>query len=344
MLEASDEITVEPDHIYIIPSNKMLVANDGVLQLTPRPAPDKNVRNLPIDLFFTSLAEVHQSHSIGVVLSGTGSDGTQGSKVIRDHGGLTLAQDGESAGFKEMPQNAMDARVVDFILSPENIPEKILEVISLIKQNGGEGQITKLGHVDEIKQILSLIGVRKGTDFTYYKQTTISRRIYRRMALTKNTVASDYLKLVRADKSELDLLYQDLLIPVTTFFRDNTIYETLVGTIFPLIVKNKDSAGPFRIWVAGCSTGEEAYSMAICFREYFGANPAKVQIFATDLSEPAIAKARSGIYSKNELVEVAPQRLQDFVTKSPKTFTRKRSSTQNKLVRNFLGHWGIAYL
>jgi two-component system, chemotaxis family, CheB/CheR fusion protein len=313
VLEASNDISVEPDHIYIIPSNKMLTANDGVLHLQPRPAPGKNVRNFPIDLFFISLAEVHQSHSIGVVLSGTGSDGTLGLKAIRDNGGLTFAQDEQSAGFREMPRNAVDANVVDFILPPEKITEKLLEVTALIK-NGGEVQNTSQDSVDEVKQILSLLRVRKGTDFTYYRQTTISRRIHRRMALTKSKELSDYLNLLRENKAELDLLHQDLLIPVTTFFRDNKIYDTLIATVFPLIAKNKLHPEPLRIWVAGCSTGEEAYSIAICFKEFFGDKPEKAQIFATDISEPAIAKARSGVYSKSELGELSPQRLQDFFT------------------------------
>ena len=143
---------------------------------------------------------------------------------------------------------------------------------------------------DVFKQILSLLRIRKGTDFTYYKQTTIRRRILRRMALNKNEEPAAYLKYLRENKPEQDVLYQDLLIPVTSFFRDHKSFDNLCETVFPLIVKNKTAGEPIRVWVAGCSTGEEAYSIAICFKEFLGDQ--RVQIFATDISEPAIAKAR----------------------------------------------------
>ncbi|MBK5277439.1 MAG: histidine kinase, partial [Bacteroidia bacterium] len=180
VLEIADDIRVEPNHIYVIPSNKMMVANDGVLQLTPRPALNKTQRNLPIDLFFTSLAEVHQAHAIGVVLSGTASDGTAGLKAIKDHGGITFAQDEESAAFDGMPNSAVQAGVVDFVLPPEQIPLKILEVNKTL---GHESEETTLLKDEEVlRQIISLLRIRKGTDFTYYKQTTIGRRVLRRMA------------------------------------------------------------------------------------------------------------------------------------------------------------------
>jgi two-component system CheB/CheR fusion protein len=324
VLEISDDIKVAPDHIYIIPSNKMMIANDGVLELTPRPAKSKNSlprqfgeRNLPIDLFFTSLAEVHQSHAIGVVLSGTASDGTQGLKAIKDHGGITFAQDEESAAYEGMPHSAVQAGVVDFILPPEKIPQKLQEVINIINGNGHSTENLPIKDEDVFKQILSLLRIRKGTDFTYYKQTTIRRRILRRMAINKNEEPAAYLKFLRDNKTEQDVLYQDLLIPVTGFFRDPKIFDTLCESVFPLIAKNKATGNePIRIWVAGCSTGEEAYSIAICLKEFLGDSPSgfeeKVQIFATDISEPAIAKARAGIYSKTDIEGLTPQRLQKF--------------------------------
>ncbi len=185
VLEISDDMKVAPNHIYIIPSNKMLIANDGVLELSPR-ITKKNERNLPIDIFFSSLAEVHQSHAIGVVLSGTGSDGTKGLKVIKDHGGITFAQDEQSATYEGMPNSAVQAGVVDFILLPEQIPQKVLEITAGIYKS--DDDLKNLPQQDEeiFKQILSLLRLRKGTDFTYYKQTTIRRRILRRMALNKN--------------------------------------------------------------------------------------------------------------------------------------------------------------
>ncbi|MBC7829193.1 MAG: PAS domain-containing protein, partial [Chitinophagaceae bacterium] len=315
--EISDDVKVKPDHIYIIPSNKMLVANDGVLHLSPRPEKGRAERNMPIDLFFTSLAEVHQAHAIGVVLSGTASDGTKGLKAIKDHGGITFAQDEISAAYPGMPTSAIHAGVVDFILPPEKIPTKLLEVTKIID---GKDIDLPPQDADVFKQILTLLRLRKGTDFTYYKQTTICRRILRRMALNKNEQPAAYLTYLRENKPEQDTLYQDLLIPVTSFFRDIKSFENLCQTVFPLIVKNKNNGDPVRVWVAGCSTGEEAYSMAVCFKEFLG-NPSagprqRVQIFATDISEPAITKARTGIYTNSEVAGLTPQRLQEFFTKN----------------------------
>ena len=321
VLEISDDIIVKPDHIYVIPSNKMMVANDGILKLTPRRLDNNKKLNLPIDLFFTSLAEVHQSHAIGVVLSGTASDGTAGLKAIKDHGGITFAQDSQSAEFDSMPNSAVNAGVVDFVLIPDKIPQKISEIVNNL--NGIENEEDELPELDEniIKKIISLLRIRKGTDFTYYKQTTIRRRILRRMVLNKFEQLEDYLKFAQQNKQEIDVLYQDLLIPVTSFFRDADVFNTLCETVFPYALKEKNANEPIRIWIAGCSTGEEVYSIAICFIEFIKeALPEnaekKIQLFATDLSEPAIEKARNGVYSLNELNAVSANRLNDFFTRT----------------------------
>ena len=175
VLEITDDIKVAPNNIYIIPSNKILLANDGVLGLSPRPGPEKNKRNLPIDLFFSSLASVHQSHSLGVVLTGTGNDGTEGLKAIKNKGGTTFAQDEASSEWDDMPRNAVDAGVVDFILPPEEIPKKIIDITSHLHENGNGKKKAGNSHSDEdvFRQILALLRIRKETDFTFYKQTTI---------------------------------------------------------------------------------------------------------------------------------------------------------------------------
>ncbi len=324
VVQTTDDIKVLPNHIYIIPSNKMMEANNGVLQLTPRASRPDNILNHPIDLFFKSLAEVYQSHAIGVVLSGTATDGTKGLKAIKDYGGITFAQDEASAAFEGMPHNAVQAGVVDFILPPEKIPQKLLAIIGITNANGGNDQTLPQQEGNIYKQILSLLRIRKGTDFTYYKQTTIRRRILRRMALNNNEELATYLKFLRDNKPEQDILYQDLLIPVTSFFRDQKVFDNLRESIFPHIVKSNSIADTaasefIRIWVAGCSTGQEAYSIAICFKEFLisegGHAGVKVQIFASDISEPAIAKARMGIYTKTEVEGLSPQRLKDFFTK-----------------------------
>ncbi|MEO6669304.1 MAG: CheR family methyltransferase [Ferruginibacter sp.] len=316
VVEISDDIKVQPDHIYILPSNKMLVANDGVLQLTPRAEKTKSTRNLPIDLFFTSLANIHQTHSIGIVLSGTGSDGTHGLKAIKDQGGITFAQELSTAEYDGMPHHAIEAGVVDFILAPGEMTKKLLELKNQLIRTDEE--IINLPKQDDevFKQILSFLHVRKGTDFAYYKQTTLRRRILRRMALNKNESPAQYYNFLKENKSEPTALYLDLLIPVTSFFRDEKVFNNLCNAIFPHILNNKFTEEPIRIWVAGCSTGQEAYSMAICLKESLGDNPARVQVFATDVSEPAVAKARTGLYSKAEIEDVSSGRLKEFFIKA----------------------------
>lgn len=327
--EVTDNIKVVPDHVYIIPSNKLLTATDGVLKLSARPP--KNQRSMPIDLFFASLAEVHQSHAIGVVLSGTGTDGTLGLKAIKDHGGVTIAQEQQSASYSAMPQNAIDADVVDFILSPENIPKHLLALNETAKTDADEHEgSSDLIQEQAFKKILSLLRIRRGVDFTYYKQTTIRRRISRRIALKMKGNISDYLAFLKENKPELDILYQDLLIPVTGFFRDPVIFENLTEKVFPVVFKNKLDNESIRIWIAGCSTGEEAYSLVMCLHEFLGDKIPyyKIQVFATDISEMAIAKARTGMYAKSDLIDLSAARLERFFTKTNSGFQI------NKIIRD----------
>ncbi|MDI3320885.1 CheR family methyltransferase [Pinibacter soli] len=314
--EITNNIRVEPDRIYIIPSNKLLTATDGVLQLSPRPA--KNEKNMPIDVFFTSLAEIHGSQAIGIVLSGTATDGTIGLKAIKEQGGITIAQDPKSAAYDGMPQNAIDSDVVDFVFAPEEIPLQLTRLVRSFQPDfTGPHEKANPNGGDAFRQLLAILHARRGADFTYYKQTTIRRRIIRRMGLNNVENITDYLSFVKENIQEQDLLYQDLLIPVTSFFRDTKTFDFLCDTIFPLLLRNKAEAAPLRIWVAGCSTGEEVYSMAICLYEYFKdkAIDDKIQIFATDISEKAITKARTGTYSQNEITSLTPARLQKYFTK-----------------------------
>lgn len=313
--EITNDVRVEPDHIYIIPSNKLLTANDGILQLSPRLP--KNIKNMPVDVFFTSLAEVHQSHAIGVVLSGTGTDGTLGLKSIKEHEGITFAQDTKSTSFSEMPQSAIDADVVDFILTPEEIILQLIKLHQTFNNDAASDGAISLSKEDIFRKILSVIRINKGADFTYYKQTTIRRRIIRRMELNRMENISNYLSLIQSSKEEQDILYQDLLIPVTDFFRDSKIYDSVCEKLFALLVKDREESKPLRIWIAGCSTGEEPYSLAICLHEYLEDKAAnfQVQIFATDISEKAIIKARSGTYTKKDIVNLSEERLEKYFTK-----------------------------
>ncbi|MDQ3051299.1 MAG: PAS domain S-box protein [Bacteroidota bacterium] len=313
--EITDEVKIFPNNIYVMPSGKILTSVDGVLKLTPR---DSVKTNLVIDIFFTSLAVVWETMAVGVVLSGTGADGTVGLKMIKEHGGTTFVQD-ESAEFDDMPQSAVDANVVDFVLPAGQIPAQLLKI-----NNASAITHAKLGEVplpvnEEVvfKQMLQLLHKRSGVDFTFYKQSTVRRRIGRRMALHKRGNLTDYLKFLRNDNDAQDALFQDMLIPVTSFFRDSKTYDTLTEKVLPALLKSKPAEDTIRFWIAGCSTGEEAYSLAICLHELLGKKLSgkTIQIFASDISEPAIKKARAGIYSKAEVQTVSEERLINYFTK-----------------------------
>ena len=315
--EITDNIHVEPDNIYVVPPNKLLTANDGILNLTQRPP--KGYNNLPIDLFFNSLAEIHQGQAIGVVLSGTGKDGTLGLKAIKQQGGITFAQHHHSASFNEMPQNAINANVVDFILPPEGIVHQLMELSAIFRNNSVTEKVPD-SKPDDIyfKQILSILDLQKGIDFTYYKQTTIRRRITRRMVLRNLAKLQDYLEYLKETPSEVAILFQDILIPVTEFFRDTDAFDNLCRISFPALLKEKKVNESFRVWSVGCSSGQEAYSIAICLFEFFSTQPehCKLQVFATDISEVAIAHARSGFYSLSDVATIPQERLDRFFNKT----------------------------
>ncbi|MCW3084133.1 MAG: hypothetical protein JWP12_1499 [Bacteroidetes bacterium] len=320
--EITDEIHLAPNHIYVIPENKVLTSVDGILRLSPR---EKKSSSQPIDVFFTSLAEAHLGLAVGIVLSGNGSDGTLGLKSIKEHAGITFAQDEESASNKEMPWNAVNADAVDFVLPPEKMPAKLLELMQVYYGEQG----TKKETADDegtYKQIITLLRQSSGVDFTNYKQTTIRRRIMRRMAMSKSEKLTDYLKLLRKEKTEQALLFQDMLIPVTAFFRDPLIFKIITEKVFPTLIKNKLAVDPIRIWVAGCSTGEEAYTLAIMLHEFLGKKIAgrQIQIFASDISDAAIAKARAGLYSKVELRNMSPSLLKKYFKKENENYQVSR--------------------
>jgi len=318
--EVSDECIFEPDHIYVMPSKKIMETSKGKLRLAPRPDKIKSDRILPIDLLFSSLAEVYESRTIGVVLSGTASDGTKGLKAIKDNGGFTFAQDLESADFSGMPDSAIQKGVVDFVLPPDKIPTKLLELTNIISATNGLEDSQVLDDEGLIRQIITLLRVRKSADFSYYKQTTIRRRIFRRMAITKKKKVKDYLEYLRENKEEQDTLYHDFLIPVTSFFRDPVIFEHLSETFLTRILKSTPAKKTIRIWVAGCSTGEEAFSFAILIKEILEArltvdHEINVQIFASDLNKSSIEKARLGIYAESEVTGLSEKRLKKYFSK-----------------------------
>ena len=333
--QAENKEKMEPNNIYVIPPDKEMNIQDGHIILSPRP--DSPKVNLPIDILFSSLAETHKQNVIGVILSGSATDGTRGLQSIKFEGGLTFAQD-DSAKFSSMPKSAIAAGAVDFVLSPMEIALE-LEKISkhpLIKSNGSERE--KEIEIDDnpagLESILRHLQRQTGVDFTLYKMNTIKRRIQRRMVLHKIKSLKEYTNLVTEKKpvvggkreeqqgNEADLLYHDLLITVTNFFRDSAACSYLKTTLLPKLLKNKQAGQIFRVWIPACSTGEEAYSIAMLLREIQDTKyrDIPIQVFATDLSASAVSKARIGIYTKGEVENVSPKRLQRFFTKSNGNF------------------------
>ena len=316
--EAQHLVRIEPNHVYVIPPNKDLEIIEGVLTLIARKP--KPAIHLPIDQFFISLAERQKENAIGVVLSGSASDGTTGLKAIKIAGGITIAQD-ETAKFQSMPRSAIAEGVVDMVLPPDEIARELKRlsqqtiILQEVIRDGQEEEITD--NDEDLTSIIHLLKKSIGVDFSHYKMNTIKRRIVRRMLLYKLDTLHNYLQYLKEHTAEVNILYNDLLINVTSFFRDPDSMEFLKKTVLQRIIKNKPQNDPIRIWVPACSTGEEAYSLAMIFVEILGDNAVHnaIQIFATDLSEAAIAKARLGFYGRNEMVNVSPQQLQRFFTK-----------------------------
>lgn len=307
---------IQPDHIYVIPPGKCMILKGEALVLSPR-SKEKGTLNLPIDDFFISLASERKERAIGVVLSGTASDGTAGLRAIKEAGGLTFAQDA-TAKFQGMPQSAISASVVDYVLPPQKIAEELVLLTEhpLIATPDSELSESDLLDLDDYRKIIAELFRATGVDFSHYKETTVTRRIERRMLLNKSATPREYLNYLRGNGTEADALFNDILIHVTDFFRDPAALQALTQRILPQLIKARAGRDPLRIWVAGCATGEEVYSLAICILEFMSSKSLSVplQIFGTDLAEVAIAKARRGSYTKGELVGVSPQRLlQHFI-------------------------------
>ncbi len=315
--EVTNRILMRPNHFYVIPPDKEMVVLDGHIKLMPR-RKDK-ITNLPIDTFFSSLAEKHGPGAIGVILSGNGSDGSRGIVSIKQQGGTTFAQDG-SAKFVSMPESAVATGAVDLILPPEQIAAELIRLGEEFKTNPKARTERQSGLINSspgLKVILELLHKETGVDFSHYKMATVKRRILRRMLLHKIKTLTEYAKLIAKKKEDISILYQDLLINVTTYFRDTDAHDYLKKTLLPKLLKSKSTGETLRIWIPACATGEEAYSIAMAILEIQGRRTAhtSVKIFATDLSIQALNKARSGEYTPEELSGVSPRRLQRFFVK-----------------------------
>jgi len=314
--EVTDGVTIEPNHVYVIPPNADLTLMHHKLHLEPRMA---HQRTMPIDQFLRSVAADKGNRSIGVILSGTASDGVLGLKAIKGEGGITFAQDEATAKYDGMPSSALAAGVVDFVLPPDKIALELARIARhpyIAPMPAGAGSVAEPVSGDALDKIFLLLRTQTGQDFTYYKRSTIQRRLKRRMLLQKLDNMQDYVRYLHDDPTEVKLLFHDILINVTGFFRDPDAFAVLVEQAFPRMAKGPEQT-PIRIWVPGCSTGEEAYSIAIALMEYLEqqAIARPIQIFGTDIDESAIEKARLGIYPENIVQDVSPERIQRFFSK-----------------------------
>jgi two-component system CheB/CheR fusion protein len=316
VLQAKDRIKVEPDHAYVIPPNKDMSILHGILHLFDPRAP-RGLR-LPIDFFFRSLADDRKEKSIGVILSGMGSDGTMGLRAIKEKAGLALAQEPASAKFDSMPRSAIDEGLADIVATAEELPGKIIGYLGRTVV-AGSGLSLQPRVESALEKITILLRDYSGHDFSLYKKNMIYRRIERRMGIHQiNTIAS-YVRFLQDNSQELELLFRELMIGVTSFFRDPDEWKGLKEKVLPAFFDGWKAGKPLKAWVVGCSTGEEAYSLAIVLKEAMeeaglgGRFP--IQIFATDLDRDAIEKARQGTFPDNIVADVSQERLNRFFIK-----------------------------
>jgi two-component system CheB/CheR fusion protein len=335
VVEATDRQKVEPNRVYIIPPNKDMSVLHGMLHLMPQMAP--RGLNLPIDFFFRSLAEDQKERSIAVVLSGMGSDGTLGLRAIKEKAGVGFVQSLSSAKFDGMPRSAIEDGLADVVASAEELPGRILAYrrhapYMFIKRPEAELEEKQQS---ALEKIFILLRTQTGNDFSLYKKSTLYRRIERRMSLHQIDKIPGYVRYLRENPGEVELLFKELLIGVTSFFRDPLAWDYLRDAVLPDLLRARAPSGILRAWVPGCSTGEEAYSLAIVLKEAIDqVRPARhiaLQIFATDLDRQAIEKARQGLYPPNIAVDVSPERLRKYFVKDDRGF-RVRNEIRETVV------------
>lgn len=325
--QVTDGIEVAPNAVYVIPPSNNLSLTDGHLILL-KPPSERGYR-FPIDFFFHSLAEVRQSQAIAIVLSGIASDGTLGVKFIKANGGLTIAQEPDTAEFRDMPRNAIVTNNIDYVLPPEKIGAFLKEYVTHQSAIGNRDIVNQaLSGLSTLQDLYQLLRIKTGHDFSHYKQPTLLRRIDRRMKVVLMPDLVAYVEFIKNHPEEIDALFHDMLINVTQFFRDPESFEALAEKAIRQLVHLR-SAGqmPIRVWIAGCASGEEAYSIAILVQEQLDAlnSDCKVQIYATDLAKDAIVTARRAVYADGALEHVSMERLKRFFIKEDDGFHVKKS-------------------
>ncbi|HEY3362628.1 MAG TPA: chemotaxis protein CheB [Methanosarcina sp.] len=307
--EVKDVMFVQPNCVYVIPPNRDMIFEYGTLQLTEPSEPHGH--RLPINRLFLSLAQSKQEKSIGIILSGTGEDGTLGARAIKAEGGMVMVQSPESSEYDGMPRSAIAADLADYILPPDGMPAHL---ITYVTQVFGKMPYFVPKAEDVMKKIFNLVRIQLGHDFSDYKKNTITRRIERRMAIKNIKSVDKYLQYLEQNPVDVEALFHDFLIGVTSFFRNPTAFEALQEKVFQYLFTGKYPDSVIRIWVPGCSTGEEAYSIGILLQEQMEIlkKTFKVQIFATDIDKQAIGQARSGVYPSTISIDVSPERLERF--------------------------------
>jgi len=317
VIQVKDLVPVRPDCVYVIPPNKDMSLLHGVLHLLP-PVAARGLR-LPIDYFLRSLAQDRQEHSIGVILSGMGSDGTLGLRAIKEQAGVVLVQEPATAKFDGMPRSAIDAGLADIVAPAEELPGKIIAFLQRTPLLARAEHVLEDKTQNAVSKAVVLLRAHTGHDFSLYKKNTLYRRIERRMGIHQIGKMANYIRYLQENSQELDLLFKELLIGVTNFFRDPAAWEQLRDQAIPELVASRSASQTLRAWVPGCSTGEEAYSLAMVFKEAVEAIPGRgnftLQIFATDLDRDAIDKARHGVFPANIAGDVSPERLARFFSK-----------------------------
>ncbi len=317
---AENNVEVLPDNVYLIPPKKNLTIYKGKLLLMEQ---EQHGLNLPIDIFLKSLAEDNEEHAIGIILSGTGSDGSRGIRTIKEKGGVILVQDSVSAKFDGMPSSAISTGLVDYILPPEKMPQTLLQYIKHPFSSGkGEKPIISPKKDDYTNNLFMLLKERTGIDFSLYKLTTVSRRIERRMSINQIGSLENYANFIKDSPQELNALHRELLIGVTSFFRDTEVFDIIEDQVIPTILNDKPYNGSIRFWSVGCSTGEEAYSLAMLLKKYMENIDKQydVKIFATDVDRHAIAVASEGIYTQSIVADVPPEMINRYFTKMGNRF------------------------
>ena len=310
--EVVDGMRVERDHIYVIPPDTQMTIRDGALLLAPR---TPKVPHRPLDGFFCSLADDRKSDAIAIVLSGNDADGAAGLEAVRNAGGITFAQTPESAKFDVMPRAAAGA--ADFVLAPAGIAERLAGMAR--RENARSAEPRSAASSAEFDRVHELLRAHHPVDFSHFKRASIERRILRRVLLGNHENLSGYIDVLEKDDAAVETLYQDLLIGVTSFFREPSRFEALKSVVFPAIVTGRGANDTLRVWVAGCSTGEEVYSLAMTLVEFTAgrANAPRIAIYGTDINEKSLKKARAAVYSARAVSGVSPQRLARSSPPSP---------------------------